>query len=156
MGVEGSPPGASGVTSAADAQQQEKRQQVENKKEQQNQPQEQDPKEQSTTTRQDADVDVDNGDLDADMEDVDAASSDPLLLVEEQQLHGIKEPHSNDVLCGRGVTTNRFPGNCSFRALVGVNKVRKKAVVCTWCLPHFASSSAWNNKCRTVAMSHFP
>jgi hypothetical protein len=49
---------------------------------------------------------------------------DPLLLIHEQQLQNIKEPHSNDVLCGRGVTTNRFPGNCCFRALVGVNKVR--------------------------------
>lgn len=46
-----------------------------------------------------------------------------LLLAEEQKVEGIKNPHHNDVLCGRGVTTNRHPGNESFRSLVGLNKV---------------------------------
>lgn len=41
---------------------------------------------------------------------------------EEQIMVDIKQPHHNDVLCGRGVTTNRHPGNESFRSLVGVNK----------------------------------
>jgi len=41
---------------------------------------------------------------------------------EEQELSDIKQPHHNDVLCGRGVTTNRHKGNESFRALVGLNK----------------------------------
>eukprot|EP00980_Cylindrotheca_fusiformis_P021481 scaffold8353_cov138-Cylindrotheca_fusiformis.AAC.12 len=45
-----------------------------------------------------------------------------LLLDEEQKMHDIKDPHHNDVLCGRGVTTNRHPGNESFRSLVGLNK----------------------------------
>jgi hypothetical protein len=35
----------------------------------------------------------------------------------------IEEPHENDVLCGRGVTINKWPGNESFRRLVGLNKV---------------------------------
>jgi hypothetical protein len=47
----------------------------------------------------------------------------PLLLDDEQKMLDIEEPHHNDVLCGRGVTTNRHPGNESFRSLVGVNKV---------------------------------
>ncbi|CAJ1958010.1 unnamed protein product [Cylindrotheca closterium] len=47
---------------------------------------------------------------------------DVLTLPEEQKMIDIKQPHHNDVLCGRGVTTNRHPGNESFRALVGVNK----------------------------------
>jgi hypothetical protein len=38
----------------------------------------------------------------------------------------IVKPHHQDVLCGRGVTTNRHPGNESFRSLVGLNKVRLK------------------------------
>jgi len=37
-------------------------------------------------------------------------------------LYDIEKPHNNDVLCGRGVTTNRHPGNEKFRALVGLNK----------------------------------
>lgn len=37
--------------------------------------------------------------------------------------YGIGQPHNNDVLCGRGVTTNRHPGNEKFRSLVGLNKV---------------------------------
>jgi hypothetical protein len=40
-----------------------------------------------------------------------------------QPLTGIDRPHANDVLCGRGVTTNRHAGNESFRRLVGLNKV---------------------------------
>lgn len=47
-----------------------------------------------------------------------------LLLVDEQKMEDIEKPHHNDVLCGRGVTTNRHPGNESFRSLVGLNKVR--------------------------------
>lgn len=35
----------------------------------------------------------------------------------------IEKPHHHDVLCGRGVTTNRHPGNESFRSLVSLNKV---------------------------------
>jgi len=45
-----------------------------------------------------------------------------LLLVDEQKLVDIEKPHHDDVLCGRGVTTNRHPGNESFRSLVGLNK----------------------------------
>lgn len=45
-----------------------------------------------------------------------------LLLADEQKMFGIQKPHHNDVLCGRGVTTNRHPGNESFRSLVGLNK----------------------------------
>ena len=30
-----------------------------------------------------------------------------LLLADEAKLHDVKQPHSNDVLSGRGVTTNR-------------------------------------------------
>jgi hypothetical protein len=40
-----------------------------------------------------------------------------------QPLTGIDEPHNHDVLCGRGVTTNRHSGNEAFRRLVGLNKV---------------------------------
>lgn len=46
-----------------------------------------------------------------------------LLLADEQKMQDIETPHHHDVLCGRGVTTNRHPGNTSFRALVGLNKV---------------------------------
>ena len=42
---------------------------------------------------------------------------------EEQPMVDITKPHHHDVLCGRGVTTNRHPGNESFRRLVGLNKV---------------------------------
>jgi hypothetical protein len=35
----------------------------------------------------------------------------------------IEDPHEHDVLCGRGVTINKWPGNESFRRLVGLNKV---------------------------------
>lgn len=35
----------------------------------------------------------------------------------------IERTRKNDVLCGRGVTTNRHPGNEKFRALVHQNKV---------------------------------
>ena len=50
-------------------------------------------------------------------------SDNQLLLVDEQKMVDIEKPHHNDVLCGRGVTTNRHPGNESFRSLVGLNKV---------------------------------
>lgn len=53
-------------------------------------------------------------------------SDNLLLLVEEQKMFDIVKPHHQDVLCGRGVTTNRHPGNESFRSLVGLNKVRLK------------------------------
>lgn len=52
------------------------------------------------------------------------APDNQLLLVDEQKMVDIEKPHHNDVLCGRGVTTNRHPGNESFRSLVGLNKVR--------------------------------
>jgi hypothetical protein len=42
----------------------------------------------------------------------------------QQPMTDIKSPHSNDVLCGRGVTTNRHTGNEGFRSLVNCNKVR--------------------------------
>jgi hypothetical protein len=38
------------------------------------------------------------------------------------QLNNILEPTGNDVLSGRGVTTNRHPGNVSYRSLVALNK----------------------------------
>ena len=46
-----------------------------------------------------------------------------LLLADEEKMADIVQPHHNDVLCGRGVTTNRHAGNESFRRLVGLNKV---------------------------------
>lgn len=46
-----------------------------------------------------------------------------LLLADEKKMAEIVHPHHNDVLCGRGVTTNRHAGNESFRRLVGLNKV---------------------------------
>jgi hypothetical protein len=54
---------------------------------------------------------------------------EPSLLSSENQqddqfMYDIDNPHYNDVLCGRGVSTNRHPGNESFRSLVGLNKVR--------------------------------
>ena len=52
-----------------------------------------------------------------------SAPENQLLLVDEQKMVDIQKPHHNDVLCGRGVTTNRHPGNESFRSLVGLNKV---------------------------------
>lgn len=52
------------------------------------------------------------------------APDNQLLIDDEQKMVGIEKPHHNDVLCGRGVTTNRHPGNESFRSLVGLNKVR--------------------------------
>ena len=53
-----------------------------------------------------------------------ALPDNQLLLVDEQKMVDVEKPHHNDVLCGRGVTTNRHPGNESFRSLVGLNKVR--------------------------------
>lgn len=41
-----------------------------------------------------------------------------------QEYANIEHTRKNDVLCGRGVTTNRHPGNEKFRALVHANKVR--------------------------------
>jgi hypothetical protein len=43
---------------------------------------------------------------------------------DNQVMYDIDSPHHNDVLCGRGVSTNRHSGNESFRSLVGLNKVR--------------------------------
>lgn len=40
----------------------------------------------------------------------------------EPPLVGIQSFTDLDVLCGRGVTTNRHPGNTKFRSLVGCNK----------------------------------
>jgi hypothetical protein len=40
-------------------------------------------------------------------------------------LHDIEDPTENDVLSGRGVTTNKHPGNVNFRSLVSLNKVSK-------------------------------
>lgn len=51
-----------------------------------------------------------------------------LLLADEQKMYDIEKPHHHDVLCGRGVTTNRHPGNESFRSLVSLNKVRKEMI----------------------------
>jgi len=46
----------------------------------------------------------------------------PIPVYHSQPLTGVDTPHDNDVLCGRGVTTNRHPGNESFRSLVNCNK----------------------------------
>jgi hypothetical protein len=46
------------------------------------------------------------------------------LAEKQQPSTDVKDPHNNDVLCGRGVTTNRWIGNEQFRSLVGLNKVR--------------------------------
>jgi hypothetical protein len=35
----------------------------------------------------------------------------------------VVQPHDHDVLCGRGVTTNKWIGNEFFRSLVALNKV---------------------------------
>lgn len=43
----------------------------------------------------------------------------------------IESPHENDVLSGRGVTTNRHPGNINFRQLVSLNKVRSVLLLVT-------------------------
>ena len=53
--------------------------------------------------------------------DTDSTSSDDDDLLEYAN---IEHTRKNDVLCGRGVTTNRHPGNEKFRALVHANKVR--------------------------------
>jgi hypothetical protein len=42
----------------------------------------------------------------------------------DPSLYDVECPHSNDVLSGRGVTTNRHEGNTNFRSLVALNKVR--------------------------------
>jgi hypothetical protein len=47
-----------------------------------------------------------------------------MALHSEAEMEDISNPHHHDVLCGRGVTTNRHPGNESFRSLVSLNKVR--------------------------------
>ena len=41
---------------------------------------------------------------------------------ETQPLANIEKPHSNDVLCGRGGSSNRHLGNMHFRELVAANK----------------------------------
>lgn len=53
----------------------------------------------------------------------------PLYTQQQQPLSGIEKPHNNDVLCGRGVTTNRHVGNENFRSLVNCNKVRSQYFV---------------------------
>lgn len=56
-------------------------------------------------------------------EDVSTETHDgSLLLADEKKMAEIVQPHHHDVLCGRGVTTNRHAGNESFRRLVGLNK----------------------------------
>ena len=45
-------------------------------------------------------------------------------LKHQQPLFDVENPTNNDVLCGRGVTTNRHTGNVNFRSLVNCNKVR--------------------------------
>ena len=72
---------------------------------------------------------------------------------DEQPMEGIKEGHNNDVLCGRGVTTNRHPGNERFRALVSANKVgipRRKVGVVTFGLGGVLSCPL---RCRGTASS---
>ena len=39
-------------------------------------------------------------------------------------MNDILNPEDCDVLSGRGVSTNRHPGNIRFRSLVALNKVR--------------------------------
>lgn len=47
----------------------------------------------------------------------------PLQLPDQQQQKtNIHEPHPNDVLCGRGGSSNRHIGNLNFRSLVAANK----------------------------------
>ena len=58
--------------------------------------------------------------------DTDSTSSDDDDLLEYAN---IEHTRKNDVLCGRGVTTNRHPGNEKFRALVHANKVRSYVVM---------------------------
>jgi hypothetical protein len=59
----------------------------------------------------------------------------------QPQLYDIEDPTSNDVLSGRGVTTNRHVGNENFRSLVNCNKV--------WCQIPF--SFAYFSLCAEVA-----
>jgi hypothetical protein len=54
-----------------------------------------------------------------------------MALHSEAEMEDISNPHHHDVLCGRGVTTNRHPGNESFRSLVSLNKVRIFASLCS-------------------------
>jgi hypothetical protein len=60
--------------------------------------------------------------MNSDPEEPSLASSENIH--EDQLMYDIDNPHHNDVLCGRGVSTNRHSGNESFRSLVGLNKVR--------------------------------
>ena len=46
----------------------------------------------------------------------------------------IERTRKNDVLCGRGVTTNRHPGNEKFRALVHQNKVGRSGRSFLFCV----------------------
>ncbi len=52
------------------------------------------------------------------------SSVHPSMIVswEQQPLIDIEHPHNNDVLCGRGGSSNRHVGNLNFRELVGANK----------------------------------
>lgn len=58
-----------------------------------------------------------------------------LLLADEERMADIVQPHHHDVLCGRGVTTNRHPGNESFRSLVGLNKVSRISSIYKFLIP---------------------
>mmetsp|Transcript_26856 Transcript_26856/g.30691 ORF Transcript_26856/g.30691 Transcript_26856/m.30691 type:complete len:529 (-) Transcript_26856:48-1634(-) len=51
-----------------------------------------------------------------------AISSSLQLPEHPQQKSNIREPHANDVLCGRGGSSNRHVGNLNFRCLVAANK----------------------------------
>ena len=62
--------------------------------------------------------------------DTDSSSDDDDLL----EYANIEHTRKNDVLCGRGVTTNRHPGNEKFRALVHANKVRRPRASYLSCL----------------------
>lgn len=57
----------------------------------------------------------------------------------------IERTRKNDVLCGRGVTTNRHPGNEKFRALVHQNKVgsRRSFLFCAALLGLVADQPSW-------------
>jgi hypothetical protein len=47
----------------------------------------------------------------------------PPVLELPQETTNIEKPHSNDVLCGRGGSSNRHLGNMQFRELVAANKM---------------------------------
>lgn len=59
---------------------------------------------------------------------MESADDNPQPPMAQQQMTDIDEPTVNDVLCGRGVTTNKWAGNEQFRSLVGSNKVGARNV----------------------------